>query len=269
MTIFEFTDYKAYFSALLKKMPHRGYGQLKRVAEHLQVNSVIVSQVFRGTRDLSVEQALDLSDYLGHTPAETDYFLLLVRHARAGTHRLKAHLKKEIQKQQEASRDLKHRIPSEKNLTEEAKAIFYSNWYYSGIRLLTSIDGFETVDAIAQRLDMPRASVKRVVDFLLEQGLCVQKGASLQMGPKTTHLEASSELVGRHHANWRIKGLQNMDSLKENELFYTAPMTLSGETARWVRRELVDTIQKIVTEVRDSKSEQLSCLNIDWFDVER
>lgn len=269
MTIFKFDDYKDYFNSLMKNMPKEGYGQFKRVAAHLKVNSVIISQIFRGPRDLSTEQALEIAEYLGLSKLETDYFLLLVRYARAGTHKLKAHLKNEMQTMQEKSRDLKNRVSADKHLTNEARAIFYSSWYYSGIRLMTSIDGLNDIDGIANHLSLQRSTVKRVLDFLVANGLCVEKNGLIQMGPKTTHLESSSELVGRHHANWRLKGLQSMDSVGADELFYTGPMTLSEGTAKWIRGELVQLIQKVVEKVKDSKSEKLSCLNIDWFDIKK
>ena len=266
MTLFEYENYKDYILKILKEMPSKGYGQFRKFAQHLQVNSVIISQIFKGERHLSAEQALDLAGYLGLTNLETEYFVLLVQLERAGNYRLKTHFKKRLSEIREKSKDLKSRLPQDKLLTDETKAIFYSNWYYSGVRLLSSIKGFENIDAIAEHLHLPRASVKRIASFLVENGLCLEERGKLKMGPKLTHLEAASPLISRHHTNWRLRALQNLEPLSKDELFYSAPMTLSTEDVAWVRARIVELIQKVVDRAKDSESEKLACLNIDWFD---
>ncbi|MBX9768314.1 MAG: TIGR02147 family protein [Bdellovibrionales bacterium] len=266
MTLFEYDNYKAYVLGILKKMPNAGYGQFRKIAKHLQVNSVIVSQVFKGDRQLSPEQGLDLAEYFGLSDLESSYFVLLIQIERAGNSRLKNHLQKRLLELKKKSSELKNILPQDKILTEEAKATFYSHWYYSGVRLLSSVKNFDSVDAIAEHLHLPRATAKRVADFLVAQGLCVEERGKLKMGPKVTHLEATSPLVSRHHTNWRLRALQNLEPLSKDELFYSGPMALSNEDALWVRSRLVELIENVVQRVKVSESERLACLNIDWFD---
>jgi uncharacterized protein (TIGR02147 family) len=269
MSIYDFEDYKVYVLDVLKKMPQQGYGQFRKMAEHLQVNSVIISQVFKGDRDLSAEQALELCQYLGLSELETEYFVLLVQKARASTPKLRTHLKNKLQALQEKASDLKTRLPQDKALTEEAKALFYSNWYYSGIRLLTSIKGFNDVDSIAIAMHLPRATVKHVTEFLVAHGLCLEEKGKLSIGPRLTHLESSSPLVSRHHTNWRLRGLANQEPLSKDELMYSGPMSLSQKDMEWVRSRIVELIEDVVHRVKDSDSEKLACLNIDWFDFRK
>jgi uncharacterized protein (TIGR02147 family) len=269
MSVFQHTDYKESVLAILDSMPKKGYGQFRKIAQHLNINSVIVSQIFKGDRDLTEEQAFDLADYFGFTDLETKYFLLMVQVQRAGTQRLKQHLKKEMSEIKEKAQDLKNRVSREKILTDEAKSIFYSHWYYSGIRLLTSIPSFDNADSIAEKLKLPRSTVVRTLEFLKEYQLVIEEKDKFKMGPRTTHLESTSPHIARHHANWRMQGISKMDSIQPNELFYSGPMALSEEAADWVRAQLVDLIQKVVVKVSDSESERLACLNIDWFDPTR
>jgi uncharacterized protein (TIGR02147 family) len=266
MSIFEFDDYKVFILRLIKNMPKEGHGQFKRMAEHLQVNSVIISQIFKGDRDLTAEQAIELCPYFGFSELETEYFVLLVQKGRAGSHILKKHLGNKLQTLREKSADLKSRLPQDKVLSEEAKALFYSNWYYSGVRMLTSIPGFNNVDAIAAELRLPRKTVTSVVEFLLSHGLCIEDNGQITMGPQLTHLEASSLLVSRHHTNWRLRSIANQESLTQNEIMYSAPMSLSQKDVMWVRTRIVNFIEEIVNKVKVSKCETVSCLNIDWFD---
>lgn len=262
-------DYKKTVLELIRKMPRKGFGQFRKIAEYLRISSVLVSQIFKGNRHLTVEQALELSHYFGFSPLEMQYFLTLVQLERSGTHRLKTHLREQLQEIREKSQELKNRVPQDKVLTEEAKAMFYSQWYYSGVRLLSSIEGFQTVDAIAEHLNLPRARIKHIVAFLLDHGLCVESNGRIEMGPRLTHLEASSPLITRHHSNWRMRAMRNMESPDKDELFYSAPMVLSQDDVAWVREQLVELIKRVLERVKPSSSERLACLNIDWFDFRR
>jgi len=264
--LFEIDDYKLLVRQLLRQMPKNGYGQLRKIAAHLGVNSVIISQVFNGDRHLTQEQALDLAAYLGFTDLETQYFLLLVLIARAGHHRLKAHYKRQLESVREKSRDLKSRLPQDKTLDDNAKAQFYSEWYYSAVRLTSSIDGLDSIDAISDYLRLPRATVKRTAEFLLEHGLCRETNGKLGLGPSLTHLEASSPMASRSQTNWRLRALQNLEPARETELFYSAPMVLSHEDCAWVRARIVELISTVLERVKASDCERLACLNIDWFD---
>ncbi|MGZ3699053.1 MAG: TIGR02147 family protein [Bdellovibrionota bacterium] len=269
MKVFDFENYKEYVVKVIKTMPKRGYGQYRKIALHLGVNSVVVSQIFKGSRELTAEQALSLSEYLGFTTLERDYFLLLVQLDRAGTHQLKKLLLGKLQELREKSKDLKTRLEQDQQMTEEAKALFYSNWYYSATRLLSSVPGFDSIDAIAERLEIPRSTIKAVVEFLVQHGLCIEREGRLQMGPSRTHLESSSPFLSRNHINWRLKGIENMEPQNPDHLFYSGPMSISLSAGQKIRSELVNLIEGVTkTVVDDPKSPSgLSCLNIDWFQL--
>lgn len=267
LDVFEFQDYKKYVGEIIKTLPKKGYGTYRKIAHHLNINSVMVSQIFKGDRHLTSEQAHQVSEFLGLSELATDYFILLVQIQRAGTFVYKKRLEKKRVEILEKSRELKIRLPQDKELTEATKATFYSRWYYSGIRLASSIEGTNTIEQIASRLNLTIAQVNSVVHFLVEHGLCVQDGSRISMGPKRTHLGADSPLIGRHHLNWRTKAISKIDDMGKNDLFFTAPVALSNEACETVRKELVRLVEKVSETVVNSESETLACLNIDWFRI--
>lgn len=270
-TIFHYGEYKAFVRDWIAEQPHKGRGQLSKIAQVLGISSVSVSHVFSGPRHLSKEQALELAQFLGLSTLEEEFLFLLVDHGRAGTAKLEKKLAAQIAQKREASLSIKTRVLQDAELDESAKAIFYSQWYYSGVRNLTAIDGFQTPGSIAARLGLSAAKVKEILEFLVRYGLCVEEGGKYRVGAKKTHLDAQSALVTRHHANWRTKAVENMRDKDADamELFYTGPMTLSREAALEIRRELVDLVERAVKIVAPAPSEELMCLNIDWFGVRR
>lgn len=265
MDIFDYKDYKKYANDTIEKLPKGGYGTYRKVATHLNINSVMVSQIFKGDRHLTSEQAHQVSEFFGLSELATDYFILLVQIQRARTFVYKNRLEKKRTELLEKSRELKTRLPQDKELTDETKSVFYSRWYYSGVRLTASIKDFQTAEQIASRLSLSIAQVNQVIQFLLEHGLCVQEGNRTKMGPKRIHVGSDSHLVGRHHLNWRTKAISRIDSIQKEDLFFTAPMSLSHEACDEVRKELVRLTEKVSELVVNSESETLACLNMDWF----
>lgn len=266
VTVFDYQNYKQCVNEWIALQKGGGHGQLRQLALHLGINSVVMSQVFRGDRQLTLEQALGVSEYIGFTEMERDYFLLLVQRDRAGSHELKAIFLKQAQALNVAAQALKNRVKHQK-LTDEDRATFYSQWYYSAIRLGVSIPSLESVSAIAEHLNLDRGLVAKVVDFLLAHKLIVEKDGKLDIGPQVTHVGHDSPFVFRHHTNWRLKSLQVMEKATESDLYYTGPMALSQEAADKIRKLLIELVERATKTAAPSKSEVLRCLTIDWFKI--
>ncbi len=270
MNIFQYTDYRKYFNDRIKETsPTSKKGLLGRICKATKIHPTVLSQVLGGQRDLNPEQAVVVSDFFGLDETKTQYFLLLVQVDRAGTHKLREILKKQIQEIQFRERQLIKAIPKDKVLSVEERSIFYSDWIYSGIRVLSSIEAYQSVEFIAQKLNLSIAHVSKVVRFLLDHSLCIQEGGKLKPGPLSTHIEATSPIVNQHHKNWRIQAMNRHSTMShEKELAYTSPMTLSESEALKVREVLIETIQGICKRVDTSKCvEKGYFINIDWLEI--
>lgn len=266
MNIFDYQNYKQCVNSWISEQSGGGHGQLRKMALQLGINSVVMSQVFRGDRDLTIEQALGVCNYIGFTEIERDYFLVLVHKERAGTHELKLVYEKQLQTLNAAAQALKNRVKHQK-FTEEDKATFYSQWYYSAIRLGISIPQLNNISGIAQHLNLERPLVAKVVEFLLKNKLIIEADGRLEIGPQVTHIGHDSPFVNRHHSNWRLKSLQAMEKITEADLYYTGPMALSKDAADEIRKKLVELVEKATKIAAPSNSEVLRCLNIDWFRI--
>ena len=267
MSIFKNRDYKVFLKQYIQALPKRGHGEIAKIANHLDVNSALVSQIINGPKDFTLEQGHELVKYLGLSEIEADYFLLLLQKERAGTHQLKSYFQNKIELLLKDSRQVANRVSQDYQLDDKAKAIFYSSWMYTAARLLTSIEEFQTVDAIAERLQISRAKASDILRFLANSGLCVEEKGRYKMGPSRTHLEYGSPFLNRHHLSWRTKAIQSIDVLREDELLFTAPLTISRTDFANLRERILKLIQEVSVEVKDSKSEAFFCFNVDLFEV--
>ncbi|MEZ0391573.1 MAG: TIGR02147 family protein [Pseudobdellovibrionaceae bacterium] len=268
MNIFNFNDYKKFVQNWLEKQPKRGHGYYAKMAEALGISAVMVSQVFSGSKNLSLEHGFLLADFLGLNTAEKSYLLLLINYEKAGSHHLREHFKNEIKQiQKEKTENLKAIVGEDISLSETDKAIFYSSWLYSAIRLQTSIEGFQSVEALVKRFQLPREEIMSKLNFLVEKKLCLLSEDGYRMGPQRTHLEANSPYIKPRQVSWRVKAFEKMEMPKSSYLFYTAPMSISEEHYTELRRRLTEVIAELGSKITQRDPEKLACLNIDLFDL--
>lgn len=267
MKVFDCANYRQFIRIRVKESAGGGHGEYRRISEFLRIPSSMMSQVMSGKRELSLESASLLCDYFSLSELEADYLLNLVELERAGSALLKERIRKRLTSLSKKSTDLSHRIAHEKKLSEEEKTTFYSHWYYSGVRLASSIEGINNASAIADLLKLPRTTVQQVLEFLLSAGLCVEEKGKIKNGPKSTHIGNDSPMLIRHHLNWRLKVMSQLTKPKDHEVVFTGPVTLSQEACVEVKKKILHLIDEWGEIADRSKEEKLACLNIDWVDI--
>lgn len=248
-------------------MPRLGRGELQKIAGHLRMHPTRVSHIFKGDVHLTLEQAGLLCKYFGFSQIESEYFITLVQISRAGGEEIKDILKNQAANVRERANKLENRIIRDRILTENEKAVFYSSWLYTAIRLLSSIERYQNVDAIADHFKMPRENIREILEFLVSAGLCKNENSQYSMSVKRTHLEASSILARQQHANWRVKALSRYENLSERELAYTCPVSINRVDQLPLKELLRKTIEEFLKNVTASEPpDMVACLNIDWFE---
>ena len=265
MSIFNFENYRFFLKKYLLSLSKKGRGEINRWAEHLRVNASLISQIMGGSKEFTIEQANALAEYLGLTPIEMDYFIILIQIERAGTHKLKKYFQQKAIEMRTRALEVSERVKKDRVLTDEEKSIFYSSWIYSAVRMFCSVNESQSIESIGDRFQIERERVIETVNFLVEAQLLIKEGIEYKIGPLSTHLERTSSHVLKHHSNWRVKAIQHSDFLTAKELMYTSPISLSREDFQIIREGLVQLIQQVVARVKESPAEDVACLNLDFF----
>ena len=270
MFIFQCNDSKSFLRHYIDHLPKRGRGEVSRMARHLRISTTLVSQVLAGNKHFTPEQTQALTSYLGLSELEAEYFLFLVQSERAGSVALKQFWKTKLQSLREKSLHVANRVKISRTLSDSERALFYSSGLYSAIRLYTSTsENGKSQEEIGRRFELTRAKTAEMVHFLLESGLCMEKNGKYFVGPQSTHLDASSPHLHRHHSNWRMRAIQQSEDLSSEELMYTAPVSLSKKDFQKLREEMVEFIKHFLDTVHASPAEEVACLNLDFFWVQK
>lgn len=267
--IWNFTDYKAFIKASHAAMENGGRGQLKKLAEALGVHSTLMSQVINGPKDFSDEQALKVAVALQLTEAEIDYFLQLVFYSKAGTVDLRAYHLNKLSLMSENAQTVSGRVGKAKELTEDDKIRYYSDWSFVGVWLATSLEQMKDPQMIADELGIPRNRVLEILEFLVSKNLCGQTKGGYKMGLQKIHVPASSPLSKNHHVNWRLKSLDFVQDVKKSELAFTAPISISVKDFEKIKKMILKLIEDISEVVSETEPEVLACLNFDQFLIKR
>lgn len=265
-SIYDFKDYRVFLQNWIDSHPSGARGLKSELAEVMGISTSLMSQILGGTKNLSSEQASELAERLSLNDAETDYFFLLVDHARAGTPKLRKRLENKMFDARKQAQKAASHVQKNLELNEEQKGTYYSSWVYSGARLLSALDSVRTAEDLAKRMQLPLPQITKVVQFLLDHGLCRIENGQLTYGPATTFVDNESAHVVKHHRNWRLRGMSAMDAYNESDLFLTYSMGLSKELFAELRTHLLAQLKEINQKVAPSPSEMVACMNIDLFE---
>ena len=76
LDIFQFKDYRYFVNSWIKSQDKKGHGQLRKIGLYLRIAPVTITQIFRGDRELPIEAAPRLAEYLHLTGIHRKYFAL-------------------------------------------------------------------------------------------------------------------------------------------------------------------------------------------------
>jgi len=265
--VFDFDDYKRYLKATFARQPKQGRGMRAKLATEIGCQGAYVSQVLNGALHLSVEQAVRVNRFLGHSKDEGRFFLLLVQRARAGDRDTRAHFQELLEAEVQKRLLLTRRLDMAQGISPEDQVTYYSAWYYSAAHILCTIPGFQSKEAIAAKLGLGKELVAEIIEFLGRTGLVKREGSRVLPGEAQIHLSQHSKLTARSHANWRIRALGALDAPRETDVHYTGVFSFSTEDALRLKALLLRQIEEVIGVVKPSKEEQAGVLCLDFFSL--
>lgn len=270
MRIFDHEDYKEFVRETIKTLPNQGRGQITRMSREIGANQGLLSQVFSGPRDLTLEQACAVADFLGLSEAESQYFLGLVQLQRAGTKRLKEATRIRLTELKENANSVRAKLKGGKvpqAIPESLQMSYYANWYNMAIALLTWIPEYQTPEAIAERLDLPLKRVRETLEFLVGCGMCEEDGGKY-VSTRTNFINRPAPAMNQFTSSWRLKAVEKLPRFGEFDWSGTTIVVISKKDQKVILDILQDAAKRIVEVVQSSTPEEtVCCLNLDWFEV--
>jgi uncharacterized protein (TIGR02147 family) len=264
--IFEYELYKTYINDRLDNPPGGlSRGLRTKISKEIGCQTAFTAQVLRGNAHFSLEQAEKINEFFGHSEEEGEFLLLLIQRERAGSEALKKRFEKRIKQIRQGRRVLSSRLDVKQTLSELDQVKYYSSWYYSAIHALVSVPEFQSAEKMAARLGLSVKTVAEVLEFFVSNGILLKTKSGFQIGTFRLHLGDQSNLITKHHSNWRLQALKSLDRRDEKNLHYSSAVSMSDKDVEKVNEILIKTIQQIKEIIKKSKEETTMALNFDFF----
>ncbi len=265
MNIFEFKDYRKFLSDWLLLEKKQGRLNASSLAEKVRVHPTFVSQVLKGNKDFSSEQWISVCELMNLTEIESDYLHFLLHMNRAGTKEARSFYQRKMDEILRRRLQLQERMKDHKQLTDQERAVFYSSWIYSAMRLYCACAEGQTLEQLSKKFQISKNKTEEIIGFLCATGLCKFEKGKFQMGDQHVHVPANSPFVIRHHTNWRLRAINSLENTTPEEINFTAPMSISKKDFPVIREKIVKLIQETVEIAKASDAQDLATLTIDFF----
>ncbi len=266
VNIFQYSDYKLFIIDFGKKNEGRGF--FLRLSKKLGVHPTLLSHIFKGEKNLSLDQAYKLSGIIELNFHETEFFLLLINYERAFDRELKNFYSEKIQGTQKSYQYMDYQLQEKDTMSYEEKALLYSDWVYLAIYHLLNLPEVYSIEKISSYFEIPFQEVKERIGDLERMGLVQQEEDGYKMLKKYSHIKADDKLIWNFHKSWRLKFFEKRSSLKDHELVFTGVFSSSKENILKVKREIQQLIESSMEKLKtEAPAEELMCLSLDWFNV--
>ncbi|MCM2277921.1 MAG: TIGR02147 family protein [Oligoflexia bacterium] len=259
-------DYKDYLKERVRQNAGRR-GYIAALAQAAGCQRSYFSQMIRGSAHLTPDHAIGLCEFWELSENETEYFMLLVEHARAATPRLRRRLETRLSSLRKRLNSVGGRLQDPPGLEAGQELRYYASWHTVAIHLLCGFPKAGAVEDIAERLQLPRALVARELELLAQLGLVSERKGAWKSSSPQLHLPRESPMAMIHHANWRDRAVAAARVPGGDGLHFTAVHSLSQADFLRVREVLLESFQKAKKIVEPSPEEELACIACDYFKV--
>lgn len=265
MDVFSYKDYRKFLNDWLILEKKHSRMNASMLSEKISVHPTFISQVLKSNKDLSSEQWLSICNIIKLTEIENDYLHFLLLENRAGTKEARNYYQKKLDDILKKRLQLQERMKDHKQLTDQDRAVFYSSWVYSAIRLYTACNEGQTLEQLSEKFKLSKSKTDEILTFLCHVNLCKYENGKYHMGEQHVHVPANSPFVVRHHTNWRLRAINALENSSLEEMNFTAPMSISKKDFLLIREKIVKLIQEVIEVAKASESEDLATLTIDLF----
>jgi uncharacterized protein (TIGR02147 family) len=262
MNLFEYFSYKSYLADLVDKSNYK----VSTLSELAGCNRSYFSQMLNGKAQLTSDHIINLSEDLGFSELEKEYFITLCLLERASMIKTKDALEKKLNLIRQKSLNLSKKIKAENKIfeiTDEMKGEYYSNALFGQVHMMTSIEDFQTVEGIATRLGLKKALVNKILTLLLEMRLVIKKDGRFLHQSGNIHVSAESSHNLVNHMNWRMRALLKVQ--EDEGIHYTGTFSISKKDIPQLKSHLLEFIKKQREIIGNSGAEEVYCFNCDLF----
>lgn len=241
----------------------RGYKS--RLAEAAGCHNSYISQVLKGSVDLTLEQAMNLCSFWGFDAEKTDFFLDLLLRDRAGNDRLRDFYEKRLRRAREAFEHVSAEQKLAPALSPEAEIAYYATWYHAAVQVLARTREYASVERMGARLRLPASVIREVLRSLEGWRLLARRGDRWEEQEHPPHVSRSSPIGMINQTNWRQRAIFNIQSRDPDSLHLQQILAVRRADVPKLKARLLQCMEEARGSAGESAPEDGVVLLIDLF----
>src|SRR5665213_82836 len=124
MRVTDCVDYRKLLEEKIKENSSvRGYQT--KLAEAAGCQKAFISQILKGTANLSLDHGISLAQFWGFSETDTEYFLNLIQMERAGTQILRQYFSRQLKRLKVDDENIAHRFGWPRLDQKQDEALYY------------------------------------------------------------------------------------------------------------------------------------------------
>ncbi len=261
MSVFQYLDYKEYLKNRLSK------GEKSLFAQAVGCSPSYFSQVLQGKPQLTPEQGVRANRFLSHSKVEAQYFMLILQRTRAATQELEDFFHEQILALRREQEKIRAHIGPTEEISDQAKAIYYSSWTYPALHMLLSLPGSSDIDFLAHKLGLARQELEKKITVLVTLGLVKKHKNSYELTQQRIHISTDSPHLTAYHTQSRVRAIDSVSRAQEGDLHFSSFICHSHADAAKIKAVIKECISRVEETYRPSKEEAVFAFNLDYFEV--
>ena len=172
----------------------------------------------------------------------------------------------EIQATRGSQLTLKNQTKDPKSLKSIKEAKYYSSWQFAAVHVALSIPDMKNEQVVSRYLGIPVRKVKEIIEALAAMELIrIDNKGKTELLQNTIHLDRDSDIVSRHHTNWRLQAIRAIECDNKDAMHYSSIITASHEDAVRIKAVFLEAIDNVRGLVKASKDEAVFSYAVDFF----
>lgn len=268
-SIYNYTDYRKYLNDLFETDDYK-HGAKQKLADAINCKNSQVSNILSGRSHLSIEQVLPVASFISLNKLETDFFMLLVLYARAGSKDLEKYYENKLSVIVNEQKKIISRVIHNneyKKITKEQLIKYYMYWFTPVIHMCLRNSSMQTISGIEKTLRISTNDVEKAISILLELDLVKLDSGRFLPSDQRFHFDKDDYLIKSYHLNCRHLAIRSMDEKKDSELHYSLIMSIDLESFKKIQEIVLAAIEKVDQEVLKASDQLVYGLCLDLFQI--
>ena len=131
--------------------------------------------------------------------------------------------------------------------------------------MAVSVPALKNKENLRKAFNIGQKQFNEALKFLLETGLIADQNGRFSVGMTRVRLGNDSAWIVKHHTNWRLRAVENLEKETSEDLHYSGVFSISEDDAKNIKDMMLNHPKEKLKIVDLSKEEKVYVMNLDFF----